>query len=167
MSTAPYLQLISEVLPIQRRDFYMSDPTLLNPQNANPVLDGEWLSLDSSYKLIRAAGATLGGVAGVVSMPSWQLFAERGRYDTQAIGKAPLLFIGGHEAETSICDVTSLNIGDGLVVADVTVGGLTKKGLKKYGTTATYPIRGWVTRLPGSGKVRYWVPGDIAFMPVA
>ena len=78
MSIAPYMNLISEVLPVQRRDFYMADATLLNPNNANPVLDGEWLQLDSTYKLTR-------GASGNVAVPSWQLFAERGRFDTQSI----------------------------------------------------------------------------------
>ena len=154
MSIAPYMNLISEVLPVQRRDFYMADATLLNPNNANPVLDGEWLQLDSTYKLTR-------GASGNVAVPSWQLFAERGRFDTQSIGKAPVLFIGGDEAETSICDLTGLAVGDGLMVGVVTVGGLTKKGLKKVGSTAatTYVVRAYVTRLPGGGKVRYWMPG--------
>ena len=57
MSNAPYLTLISEVLPVQRRDFYLADPTLLNPNVSNPILDGEWLALDSDYKLARGSGS--------------------------------------------------------------------------------------------------------------
>lgn len=153
MSTAPYLTLISELLPVQRRDFYMSDPTLLNPYNANPVLDGEWLELDSTYKLVRGSSA---GAA--TAKPSWQLFSERGRYDTQAIGKAPVLFIGGYEAETTICDTTGCAIGDPLMVCDVTVGGLTKRGLKKMSVSAgtNALLFGWVTRLPSTGTIRFY-----------
>jgi len=153
MSTAPYMNLISEVLPIQRRDFYLADTGLLNPNNANPILDGEWLQLDSSYKLARGSGTQ--------AVPAWQVFAERGRYDTQAIGKAPVLFIGGYEAETSICDVTGCAVGDALVVADVTVGGLTKRGLDKISaSTGIYLVFAYVTRLVGTTKLRYWVnPG--------
>lgn len=149
MSTAPYLQLISEVMPIQRRDFYLADTALLNPNNANPILDGEWLELDGSYKLARGSSEQ--------AKPAWQLFAERGRYDTQAIGKAPVLFIGGYEAETSIADLTGLAVGDALVVQNVTVGGLNKRGLAKLGVGAgAHLLFGYVTRLPGGGKVRYW-----------
>lgn len=153
MSIAPYLQLISEVLPVQRRDFYMNDPALLNPNNANPLLDGEWLELNSSYKLVRGSSEQ--------AKAAWQVFAERGRYDTQSIGKTVLLFIGGYEAETSIADLTGLAVGDMLVVQDVTVGGLTKRGLAKLGAGAgQHLIFGWVTRLPGGGKVRYWKTMD-------
>jgi hypothetical protein len=149
MSNAPFLNLISEVLPIQRRDFYVATESLLNPNNANPLVDGEWLELDSSYKLVRGTSEQ--------AKPSWQLFAERGRYDTQSIGKAPVLFIGGYEAETSIADLTGMAVGDALVVQDVTIGGLTKRGLAKLGGGAgQHLLFGYVTRLPGGGKVRYW-----------
>jgi hypothetical protein len=121
MSTAPFLVLVSEVLPVQRRDFYMNDATLLNPNNANPLIDGEWLQLGSTYKIDRGTGNQ--------AKPAWQVFAERGRYDTQAIGKTTLLFAGAYEAETTVCDTTGLAVGDGLIVKDVTVGGLTKRGL--------------------------------------
>lgn len=154
MSNAPFLTLVSELLPVQRRDFYLADSTLLDPNNANPVVDGEWLELDSNYKLARGSSTQV--------KPAWQLFAERGRYDTQAIGKAPVLFIGGYEAETSICDLTALSVGDPLMVADVTVSALTKRGLKKAtaSTGANILVFGWVTRLPGGGKVRYWKTMD-------
>lgn len=159
MSLAPYLTLISELLPVQRRDFYLNDPTLLNPNNANPVVDGEFLELNASYKLVRGTGNNLN--------PAFQLFAERGRYDTQAIGKAPVLFIGGFEAESAICDLTGMAINDMLVVADVTVGGLVKRGLKKIpAASGTYGVVGRVTRLPGSGKVRYLVPAAGQVIPV-
>jgi hypothetical protein len=153
MSTAPYMTLITEVLPIQRRDFYMANTALLNPNNANPILDGEWLQLDSSYKLLRGSNTQ--------AVPAWQVWAERGRYDTQAIGKTDVLFIGGYEAETSICDVTGCAVGDQLVVADVTVGGLTKRGLDKISAvTGIYLVFAYVTRLVGTTKLRYWVnPG--------
>src|SRR5688500_13639350 len=113
MSNAPRLTLISDLLPIIRRDFDLADPTLLNPVGTNPLLDGEWLQLNSSYKLTR-------GAAGDVAVPSYQLFAERGRYDTQSIGKVPVLFIGGYEAETDIADFTGLAVNDPLKVSDVT-----------------------------------------------
>ena len=147
MSTAPYLTLISEVLPIQRRDFYMADPLLLNPNNAQPLLDGEWLQLDSSYNLARGSGEQ--------AVPAFQVFAERGRYDTQAIGKTSVLFMGAYEAETSVYLSTGLGVGDALVVQDVTVGGLTKRGVAKLGVGAgLHLIFGYVTRVL-TGKVRF------------
>lgn len=158
MSQAPNLTLISEFQKVTPRDFYLTDPTLLNPNNANPVVDGEWLELDSSYKVIRGTGNS--------NNPVWQVFAEKGRYDTQAIGKTTLLFLGAYEAETTIYDSTSLAVGKQLVVADVTVGGLTKRGLKLLPVASgTYFVVGRVTRLP-TGVVRYIVPAAGLAYPV-
>ncbi len=152
MSIPPTLQLVSEVLPVQRRDFYLANPDLLNPNNANPLLEGEWLELDSNYKLVRGSGASLN--------PAWQVWAERGRYDTQAIGKTTLLFLGGYEAETSVYLATGLAVNDPLVVNDVTIGGLTRRGLLKLPASAgTYAVRGFVTRVLTS-TVRYLVPAS-------
>lgn len=148
MSTPPYLTLISEVLPVQRRDFYAANTALLNPSNANPLLDGEWLELDSSYKLARGSGEQ--------AAPAWQLFAEKGRYDTQAIGKVPVLFMGGYEARSKIVDLAGLAVGNALVVQDVTVGGQTKRGLAKLGAGAgEHLIFGYVTRVL-TDSVQFW-----------
>ena len=151
MAKPPYMEMISEVMPVQRRDFSLDATTLafLNPVSTNPLLDGEWLQVNSSYQAGR-------GGAGDVGVPSYQIFAERGRYDTQAIGKVPLLLIGGYEAETSICDPAAVAVNTLLIVGDVLVGGLLKKGLKKLPTaTGQYWVAAVTTRLPASDKIRY------------
>lgn len=151
MSVPPYFTMISEVLPIQRRDFYAADTTLLNPVASNPLIDGEWLELDSNYKAARGSGEA--------AVPSFVLFAERGRYDTQSIGKVPLLFIGGYEAETQVCDLTGLAVGNGLVVQDVTVSSLTRRGLAKLGTgSGEHLVFGYVTKVL-TDRVRFWTMG--------
>jgi len=163
MSTAPFLTLVTEVLPVNRRDFYISDPTLLNPNNANPLLDGEWLQLDSSYKAARGAD---GSGTHEAIVPSWQLFAERGRYDTQAIGKAPVLFLGGYEAECKVVDVTGASVGNALVVQDVTFQSLTRRGLKVLGVTSgEHLIFAYVTRV-FTDRLRYWCPNAPAWKHV-
>src|ERR1051325_2660570 len=144
MSFAPNFELVTELMPLTRRDFYVADPTLLNPNATNPLVDGEWLKLDTNYALVRGADADVA--------PQYPLFAERGRYDTQAIGKSPVLFLGMYEADTTIMDATGVAIGDPLAVFDVTIGGLTKRGLKK--ATSGKLIVGWCTRLP-TGKIRF------------
>lgn len=151
MSFAPNFNLISEVLPVQRRDFAMANADLLNPNNANPLLDGEWLGLNGSYQVARGSGAQ--------ASPTWPVFAERGRYDTQAIGKVPVLFGGFYEAETAICDTSGLAVGDFLEVGDVTINSLTKQGLLEAAGGGQHWIVGVVTRLPGSGVVRFWHNG--------
>jgi hypothetical protein len=151
MSLAPNFTLLSSLVQIERRDFDLAVPDLLNPLNANPLLDGEWLALNSSYQLIRGVGAA--------TRPTWPVFAERGRYDTQAIGKTTVLFGGFYEAETSIANLAGLAVGDLLEVGDVTIGGLVKKGLLEAAGAGQHWIVGVVTRLPGGGKVRFWHNG--------
>lgn len=154
MSTAPNFVLISELMSTQRRDFDLAVPDLLNPLNSNPLLDGEWVGLNSSYQLVRGTGAQ--------ASVTWPVFMERGRYDTQAIGKTMVLFGGFYEAETTIVDTTGLAIGDKLEVTDVTISALTKQGLKEAAGAGEHWIVGIVTRLPGGGKVRFWHNGGFS-----
>lgn len=143
---APNFELVSELQTVNRRDFPLADESILKPLAANPLVDGEWLEMDANYKLARGAGA---GDKALV----YPVHTERGRYDTQAIGKVNVLFFGGYEAETSICDLTGLAVGDALMVDTVVIGALNKRGLKK--ATAGKFVVGHVTKLPGSGKVRF------------
>lgn len=139
-------ELVTEVQGLLRRDFTVADRTLVNPNNANPLMDGEFLNLDSSYKLIR-------GVDGSFGMA---LFAERGRMDVQAIGKVTVLMGGAYEADTRVFTTTSLALGGKLQIsASVTVDTLTKSGLANY---SSGEVIGYVTRLPANngGKLRFF-----------
>src|ERR1700761_3351593 len=91
---------VSDINPIHRRDIPLADPTLASPGNAVCLVDGEWMTLDSNSKLVRATDVTaVGNAATKLSFP---LFAERGRYDVQAMAerKMPVLFLGQYEFET-------------------------------------------------------------------
>jgi uncharacterized membrane protein (UPF0136 family) len=151
MSNAPFLTLISEVLPVQRRDFSLFDPTILNPTVVNPLLDGEWLEIDTNYLAKRGSGEG--------TKLAFQVFSLKGQYDTQAIGKTTLLFMGGYEAETTLATVGGLTVGDNLVVSDVAVGGQNKRGLIKAAGAGEHLVHGIVTRIIGTTKVRYWHQG--------
>jgi hypothetical protein len=143
MSNAPYLKLLSPVLPVDRRDFPVA-ASLLNPVGANPLIDGEWLELNSTGQLVRGSGD---GVK-----PAFALFAERGRYDTQAIVKAPVLFLGQYHASTAVFDASGLAAWDPLMVADVTIGALTRRGLKK--ATSAKMIVAYCSKITGSGATQ-------------
>ena len=71
--------LVTEVQGLVRRDFPVDDPDILDPNGTNPLIDGEFMNLNSSYKLIRGVDAT----------PGWAVFSERGRFDVQFCGKPP------------------------------------------------------------------------------
>lgn len=155
---APNFELVTELQVTTRRDFPLADSSLLNPLATNPILDGEWLEL-IGYKLDRGTGSGL-------SPAVYPVHTERGRYDTQAIGVANVIFGGMYEADTAIYDsVTVTTVGQPLMVADVTVGGQTKRGLK-LATTGKWAV-GYVTKAPVNGKVRFQHRGMFVYTTVA
>jgi len=151
MSHAPNFELITELQTLTRRDFPLDDPTILKPHGASALVDGEWLELTSSYTLKR------GTDYGILAV--YPVHAERGRYDTQALGKSNVLFLGQFEAETAVVDPTSygsLQIGSKLMVGTIASGTFTgKRGLFLSDGKATAVEVGYVTRLPSNGRVRF------------
>lgn len=162
---------VSDVLPVQRRDFPLSDPTLAQPLNAVALVDGEWMTITSTYKLVRAADVTVlgtAGAAGIATLRSFPLFAERGRYDVQAIAgtKMPILFRGEYEFDTRIFDAAAVcgsgaaitTVMQGLKSATIALGGRNYCGLVGHGGAGdASPVLGYVTRLPAAngGKLRF------------
>jgi hypothetical protein len=154
---------VSDINPIHRRDFPLADKTLADPFNALALVDGEWMTLNNTAgpangKLVRATDVSSpGAAASVVSFP---LFAERGRYDVQAMAdrKMPVLFLGQYEFKTRIFDAAAV-VGSGaaitsmlqpLKVATVTLGGRNYSGLVGAAYNDNAPIVGYVTRLPSA-----------------
>lgn len=157
---------VSDILPVQRRDFALADKTLSEPLNAVALVDGEWMTLNSTYKLVRASVvATPADPALVRSFPLW---AERGRYDVRAMAdvKMPILWRGDYEVDTRVFDATAA-IGSGaaittvmqpLKVATITLGARNYTGLVGHGGSAdAHPVVGYVSRLPAvnGGKLRF------------
>jgi hypothetical protein len=152
---APNFELITELQTCTRRDFPVGDPDILNPHDAENLVDGEWLALNASYQLVR--GTNLDSNAAV-----FPAFVERGRYDTQAIGKVTVLMFGQYEAETKVFDEAGITtVGQPLMVADVDIGdGVTRRGLKLATTDDGACVVGYVTKVPtgaphAGGKLRF------------
>jgi hypothetical protein len=135
-------KLVSEFQTIHRRPFTLAAPALLNPNNANPLLDGEFLELDAAYKMARGTGTP-------AAVPSFAYFAERGRYEVQAIQKGPFLYMGDYEADTLIMTATGITLGEALEVSTTPIATIDKRGLVQY--TAGY-IVGYATRLPANNN---------------
>ena len=137
-----YFKLKTPLAEITRMDFPISDPLLLDFESTSPLalIIGEFLTLDSNYKLARAANP------GVPPGP-WALFMEKGRSDTQALGdkKTMVLFKGGYWAETKVFTGTP-TLGAKLEVADLTFAGGTRSGLQTHAGGAN-PVIGYVTKL--------------------
>lgn len=135
-------KLVTAFEPITRRAFELADPEILKATNAEPLLGGEWLELDSAYKMAR-------GAADPALVPSYCFFGEPGRTEMQALGKGTFLFLNQFEADTLIFDSTSLTLGCALEVGDVSYGGGTKRGLQ---LATSGVVVGYCTRLPATNN---------------
>ena len=138
--------LVSPILGSQRRSFVYGTAAELLPTNANPLVDGEWLEINASYELDR-------GTANPSTVPSFPVFSEQGRYETQAIGKISTIYLGTFEADTKVFTAGSIAVGDPLTVNDVTFGSLTRRGLIEH--TGSGIIIGYCTRAPSNGVMRF------------
>lgn len=156
----------SDILATQRRDFALNDPTLADPLNAVALVDGEWMVINNVYKIVRATN--IASVGDPALQTGYVLFAEKGRYDVQALAqrKMPIIFLGDYEADTRIFNASAV-VGSGaaitaagqpLKVATITIGSRNYTGLVGHGGAAdAHPIVGRVTRLPANngGKLRF------------
>ena len=162
---APNFELISELQMENRRDFPLNDSTLLNPIGTLPLLDGEWLELNSSYKLIRGGDGNPETRTAGVNLAVYPVHTERGRYDTQAIGKVNVLFHGQYEAETLLYQwdgftmATDYAVGTQLAVVtldndDANDG---RRGLCKATGASGEVVVGYVTKPPTAAgqKLRF------------
>lgn len=139
-------KLTTPFIDLGVRTFPFTDPSILLPSNANPLVDGEFLELDASYKLVR-------GAAAVAAVPSFAYFLEQGAYTAQGLGKGPVLMLHGYEADTMIFDSGgSYAFGTPLVVGNVTIGAATKRGLLNVVTPGTDHVIGYVTRAPANNN---------------
>lgn len=163
---------VSDINMVVRRDFQLADPTLADPLNSVALVDGEWMTLDSTGKLVRATDLTTEG-NGVTTPLAFPLFAERGRTDIQALAerRMPVLFMGPYEFDTRIFKATAINTGSvgatqsiaitsilqPLKIVTVELGGRKYSGLGGADAAGNDPIVGYVTRLPSAngGKLRF------------
>jgi len=153
----------SDPILVGVRDFYVADTTQLVPTNATCYFDGEWLVFNATGQLVRSS--TIGAVGNCATLPSFPLYAERGRYDMQASRKAPIILFGSWEADTRVFDA-SVALGAGaaittvnqpLKIATITIGARNYTGVVGHGGLADNdPIVGYVTLLPANngGRLR-------------
>lgn len=155
--------LRSPLTDVVRRDFPYGTVAELSGTNANPLIDGEWLQFTSatSYTLDRGTGVAVTNRAGTTytGVPLMVL-SDRGRYDTQALGKVTVALLGMFEATTNVRDATGIGNGSALQVGDVAnwAGtGLTKRGLllDDNATDGRFLV-GFVTKsVDGTGYTRF------------
>lgn len=167
-------EIISDYNKVERRDFALNDPNLCDPSLATALLDGEYVSLNDSRKLVRTAdisqaAGTVGTEPGSFCALVW--LAEKGRSDVMANAenKGPVVFLGEFEAQTRLFDAAA---GSGItgmnqplkvaVIADAS--GNKYSGLIRHGGHSdTDPVAGYVTRLPGSDGYLWYRKGTRNF----
>ena len=157
---------VSDILPVWRKDLPLADKTLADPTNSVALVDGEGLTLNSSYQWVRASD--VGTPAAAATVRSFLCFNERGRSDRMGMAdrKTTSLFSGEYEGDTRVFDAAAA-VGSGaaittvmqpLKVATITIGSRNYTGLVGHGGSAdTAPVVGYVTRLPANngGKLRF------------
>jgi hypothetical protein len=161
---------VSDMMSVVRRNYPLADKTLIQPNNAVVLVDGEWMTINSAGKLLRATTiGSLGDEPGnytFILVPSW---AERGRTDIQASADKvyPVLWMGSYEFDTRVFDAAATvgtgapitQIGQPLKVATIAIGGRNFTGLvgAVYNEAAPAKFVGYVTRLPAqnNGKLRF------------
>ena len=140
-------ELVTDVQMLRRRNFEAVTRAILSPDNANPLIDGEFVALSGTASKVDRAGN------GVFAYVVWD---EKGRYDVQALGKVTVLHGGGgYEADTRVFTAAGLALGAALMTsASVTVDTLTKSGLALYTSGV---VIGYVTRMPAynGGRLRF------------
>lgn len=156
----PNFELITELQATIRRDFPLAAPAILSPYDSRPLVEGEWLELDSNYLLARGGDNNAGTADEGLNAAVFPVHTEKGRYETQAIQKANVIFLGMYEAETLIhpADLSGYAVGDPLTVQDVTVGGLVRRGLAKAAGTDERVVVGYISKITGTGaaaKLRF------------
>lgn len=138
-------ELVDPVTPLNRGVYVLADKTLLHPDNANPLVAGEFMQLDADGNMIRGDG----------SVPAFAVLDGYGRADTQALGSVALLTTGQYIANTYVYDaVASPALGNKLMVATVTNAAkslASKSGLKIHGG-GTEIICGFVLRPAASNN---------------
>jgi hypothetical protein len=154
---AQNFRIIDAFLDMRRRPFKVASTleAYIDPLSANPVYDGEWLSI-AGLKATRQAD-----VHGTVALPCFPVLDWVGQYDIQATKKLTLQFpLVPFEAETRVMTITDLAEGSPLVVADTAIGSEgTKKGLKLLpatgGGTATIGFIVGLVTFVGTGLIKF------------
>ena len=142
------LELITPVNDVFRRDVELADPTLLDPNEADALVQGEWLQYNSSSKGVRITAETAKNVM--------QVFTQKGDTAGQAIGKTAVIQLHEYEAETDMFDgAGSYAVDTELTVGDVTIDGVVRSALKV--AAAGNSVHALCTKPPqlNGGKLRF------------
>lgn len=157
-------ELISDMTIVYPRDYPAVDKTILDPFAANPLIGGEWLR----QKIVNGAPAWERGGPGVETNPlCGPYWGDRGRYEVQAAGTVPCIYLQSFEAYTRVCNTTGLTTsGQKLMITDVTVDGVAnKRGLAlAAGAAGTLFVAYYEGPGRYTGEIRIYAPDGKAYL---
>ncbi len=164
---------LTELVMQTRRPGVLNDPTLLDPDNAVCLYDGEWIKLNASEKVVRVTDITSLGDPHTAAMGEgvYPVWAERGRTDVRSMPDPAVPYIlskGGTEWFTRIYDA-AVTVGSGAPITFVgqplkiaTISLTSPQGTRKFcglvgagakGTDAA-PVVAYVRGLPANNNSR-------------
>ena len=165
-----------DVLQIRTRSYVVADPQLIQPTNAVVLYDGEWVSLDSAGKLVRASNISVLGNPSTVWRP-FPIYTPIGSTDAMAMADPMLAVVfggDGTEWSTTVFDA-AVTIGSGapitarhqpLKVATIQLASA-KHGVRLFsglvghgGAADSAPVVGIVTEVPtGTNPLKFVLSG--------
>jgi len=87
------MKLVTFVNSAHRRDYDVADTDLLDPTDSDCLVHGEWMSLNTSAKLVRADSDEAN---------AYMLFTPKGSTDAQALGKVCIIMSRDFEVDTDM-----------------------------------------------------------------
>ena len=132
-----------------RQTYEVADVTMVDPNDATRVLQGEWVELAANSQMTRATAAT------VLHFPKVDI---DGQYDVQALNAISVVQMGNLEVDTSVYDTSTLTALGNMVEIDVVSynPGPNNRGIPTvWSNTVTDVLIGMVTKAPVGGRIRF------------
>jgi hypothetical protein len=127
----------------------VDDATMVDPDDATRVLQGEWVELAADSKVVRTT------TPNVIHFPMVDI---PGQFDVQATSSISLLRFGNFEVDTSVYDTATLTTLGQAVEIDVIAfaPGPNNRGIPTLWSGALPALLvGYVTKAPASGRIRF------------
>lgn len=129
------LSLLSPVFDRDRKDYEVSDTTLVNPSTTNSFEMGEWVTFSSGL-LTRIGASSVKN--------AYQIFSQRGDVSVQALGKLAVIENNDYTAETDMMKDSGAGWTEQgyLTVKDASLSGVTRSVLTQatQGTDYVYAV---------------------------
>jgi hypothetical protein len=127
--------------------YSVDDATMVDPQDATRVIQGEWVELTADDKVIRCTDEE------VLHFPMVDI---PGQYDVQAVEGISVIKLGNFEVETTVYDTATLNtLGQPFMIDSIAfLPGPNNRGIPTLWLASPDVLVGYVTKAPSSGVIK-------------